>query len=475
MQLPTGAGKTHIFAEMAKASTQFENNVWIIVPRNELLEQASEKLLAIGASHGRIAPGYKESGAYNIHVVSKDTLVRRFDKIKRPPTFIIIDEAHIALDRYLEIAGMFPEAKILGVTATPERLDGRGLSEMYDALVLGPMINELVSHGYLCDIKYYAPPIEGLEKLHRKGTEYNADEVSELLAQRKIYGKALEHYDKLAHNRSCLIFCRSIKDADITAEKFSVDGKIFLPLNGRLSKKTRASRISALRSGEITGLTSCELATYGLDIPNLECIIMLRPTLSLALYHQMFGRGTRIHPDKDNCVVLDHVGNLRQHGAPWLDHTWNFEGRRKISRKKDETVPGRLCPEIDFMWCDEPSCVDCIHNSTGRKSLKEEIIEGQLEEVKGPVKFADVRPENKQIYIDRINKASYDYHSSGDNKAVADLLEVARELKRKPMWVYNQLSGDSKTVNVPLLHAIARIKGYKPGWAWFHSKQLRGR
>jgi superfamily II DNA or RNA helicase len=472
MQLPTGAGKTHIFAEMAKASRKHGNNVWIIVPRNELLEQASDKLSLINVPHGRIAPGYNESKAFNVHVISKDTLIKRVDKIKRNPDFIIIDEAHIALDRYLFFAECFPNAKILGVTATPERLDGRGLSEIYETLVLGPSIQELISYGYLCDIEYYAPPIEGLEKVHRRGTEYKPDELSEFLAARKIYGKAFDHYTKLADGRKCLIFCRSIKDADRTADKFSSDGRIFLPLNGHLSKKTRAARILALRNGEIDGLTSCELATYGLDVPSLECIVMLRPTLSRALYMQMIGRGLRPMAGKKNCIILDHVGNLQQHSEPWLQHEWNFEGREKTKRSKNESIILRLCPELGYRYCDKPSCVGCEHNSTGRRSLKEEIIEGQLEQVKGPVKFTDLEEEKKQKYVDRINESVHNYQACGDDRSLIDLLQVAKELNRGPLWVYNRLT-TGHTVNVSLLHAIAKIKKYKPGWVWFQRQRLK--
>jgi superfamily II DNA or RNA helicase len=484
MQLPTGAGKTIIFSEMAKAAKLKGGTVWIVVPRNELLMQSSESLEKIGVAHGRIAAGVNESLAYHVHCVSKDTLIRRYDKIKRKPDFIIVDEAHLALDRYIEIADMFSESKILGVTATPERLDGRGLSELYDTLVMGPSFGELIEHGYLTTVKYYSPPIDGIGDLHRRGTEYAPDELEDLLLRRKVYGRAIDHYRRHANGKPCLVFCRTVKAASETAQRFCDAGYKFENIDGTMSYKQRQGLISALRDGKIQGLTSCELVTYGLDVPRVECVIMLRPTLSRTLYMQMIGRGLRPYENKSECVVLDHVCNLQTHGHPFAEHDWQFYGTEKRGKKKvDPGVTLRLCPEIDFLYCEKRSCDGCPHNTTGRKSRKIEEIEGQLREVENPVKLANRPFTERRQYIDRINGLVDDYRNSDKETkderkkivsgVVGDMITIATALNRKPLWIYFQLTDPKDlTVNVTLLHEIARQKNFKVGWVYFCKRKI---
>ena len=474
MQLPTGAGKTIIFSEMGKSSLENQNTVWIIVPRNELLRQASDSLSKINVIHGRIDPKHQESTAFGLHVVSKDTLIRRYDKIKKHPDFIIIDEAHLALNRYIEIAEIFPDSKILGVTATPERLDGKGLSNLYEVLISGPTIQELINDGYLTGMSYFAPPIDGLNKVKRIGTEYSPKELSQLLERRKIYGKAIEHYEKHAKNKPAIVFCRSISDAEETAYRFNSAGYNFESIDGRMSYKKRKMLIDGLKDGTLQGLTSCELVTYGLDVPRVECIIMLRPTLSRALYMQMIGRGLRPYKGKDCCIILDHVGNLQEHGCPWEMNDWRFHGKERRKRTVDPTIRLRLCPDLDFLYCDKPSCVGCEHNQSGRKERKLEVVETELKEIKSPIKLSDLKPHKKLEYEKRIAKATDAFRELKPG-AVADLIKISDELGNNALWVYWKLSEDRRSVNITLLHEIAKEKGYNPGWAWFQKQKIERR
>ena len=221
LQMPTGAGKTVLFSDMVKHAEQKQNKTWILVPRNELLQQASDQLAEIGVNHGIIAAGYNESRAYNVHVVSSNTLIRRWNKIKNHPRFMIIDESHLFFHRQKEIKERFPDTKILGVTATPERLDGLGLNEIYETLIEGPDLKTLIELGFLSPFRYFCPPLEGLDKIHRKGTEYNPDELSELLQKRQIYGDAIRHYRTYADQKPAIVYCRSVNAASETAARFS--------------------------------------------------------------------------------------------------------------------------------------------------------------------------------------------------------------------------------------------------------------
>lgn len=474
VQAPTGSGKTVLFSAIVRMASQKANRVWVIVPRNELLEQASSTLSKFKIPHGRIAAGSAESRAFNVHIVSKDTLIRRLDRIKNWPDLVIVDEAHLALDRYLMFKKRIPGAHWIGVTATPERLDGRGLSEMYDVLILGPTIRWLAERGYLSDCEYYCPPLQGIENLHRRGTDYVADELEQLLEERKIYGEAISHYKKHADGRPALVFCRSIQSADKTADKFCSAGYRFENIDGTMSLRARQSLIDGLKDGRLQGLTSCELITYGLDVPRVGAIIMLRPTMSRTLYFQMIGRGLRPAPGKPNCIILDHVGNYLVHGHPMSDHAWQFEGREKRVHKPREELRLKLCPEIGFKYCNKPSCVGCEHNKSGRKRRELKTVDTELVKVES-VPLNHRPPAERQDLQDRINDAVSEYYSEPSNKPLNDLLDIAASIGRDAMWVYWRLNQERKSVNVPLLYEIRRLKGYKPGWAYFQKKSIEKR
>lgn len=497
VQAPTGSGKTAIFSEMVKAASSRGWNTWIVVPRNELLEQASDALLAVGVRHGRISATSTESAAFDVHVVSKDTLTRRLEmgRVKRPPQLMIVDECHLAIDRQIEFARAFdalapvgaPRTRILGFSATPERLDGRGLSELYQALVLGPTIPELVARGYLSGLRYFCPPIEGLGDVHRRGTEYDEAELEALLRARKVYGNAVEHYRRHADRRPALVFCRSVKAAAETAQRFCDSGYRFENIDGQMTYQRRRALISALRDGQIDGLTSCELITYGLDVPRVECVIMLRPTLSRTLFMQMIGRGLRPWTGKDSLVVLDHVGNLQEFGHPFSPHVWSFDGRERRKRAEAPAVVARLCPEMDFLYCDRPSCVGCPRAPVDGRDPRRppEVVDADLVEAASPVPMAE-RPEHERVFleaqIDHLAKTVATEMSGRAGAltptaagAVGELLEHARGLGRDPMWVYWRLSEGRASVNVPLLCEIGRQSGYKHGWAWWKAEEIRKR
>lgn len=488
LQLVTGGGKTVIFSAITNMANAREKIVWIITPRSELMDQASNHLTKYQVSHNFIRPNSAESRAYGVHIASKATLERRWDKIKRWPDLVIVDEAHLNFKFQVGLLKRLPEhCKVIGVTATPERLSGEGLSDIYEDIVYGPTIADMVELGFLSDMRYFCPPLPGLEEIHRRGTEYNPDELAELFQKRQVYGSAIGHYNRYAHGKPALAFTRGIKAADETAAKFRDAGYAFENVDGSMSSKRRKAMIKAFREGELQGLVNADLLTFGFDVPRVECIILLRPTLSRALFFQMIGRGLR--PSGDKCVVLDHVGCLSEHGHPLAPYEWQFTGHEKRSRKKGLAADTlKLCPKC-FMYTLSMPCENCGNaEATSRRGLKE--VDGRLVEIEGPVKLADRDPEEKQEYVDRINadiSAYQDAERQGeiDESAVADLLDAAADLGRGAMWVYWKLSATyldkdglrvpRKSVNSPLLYALGRLKGYKQGWAWMKKKEIRQR
>lgn len=509
IQAPTGSGKSAIFTEILSAVDKNKKKGWVIVPRTELLQQSSEHLKKWKTSHGIIAPAKNESKAYNIHVVSKDTLIRRYDKIKIHPDLILIDECHIALERQKEIAEKFPDSKIIGFTATPERADGSGLSELYEDLICGPSIPWLTEHDYLSQLRYFSPPIQGLDKLRKKGSDYDANDLALLLEKNKVYGEAIKHYKTHADGKKALVFCRDVKSAYETAERFSAAGYNFECIEGKMSAKKRKMLLDGLKNGELHGLTNCEIATYGLDIPSVEVGIMLRPTMSRALYFQMVGRILRPFPGKTYAMIFDHVNNLFEHSEPdypgipphYIEEIkWNFYGtkkrksdkcktckyERKSCPNKNEGIISRckwyefdpnsmsltLCPEC---WLNVPAtvkiCPKCGAVLQKRKNKKIEFVDTELKEIT-PVKLNDRPIEEKREIIDTINDNIHSYESGNITGAVGEMLKIADNLGYTAMWVYYELNQRERINNITLLHEIAKQCGYRSGWVHFQKKEI---
>jgi superfamily II DNA or RNA helicase len=491
IQSPTGSGKTPLFSAMCNSVVTKKKRAWIIVPRTELLKQASTHLLKWNVNHGVIAPGLNESNAYKIHVVSKDTLIRRYNKIKNWPDLMIFDESHLYIDRQHEIISHLPEySKVIGFTATPERMDGRGLSEVYNQLIEGPSIPWLTERGFLTELRYFSPPIEGLQNLHVRGTDYDQEELEELLKRKKIYGELIGHYSKHGRGKAALIFCRSVKSAYQTAERFREKGFNFHCIEGKLTPKKRKDLIDALTNGIIDGLTNCDICTYGLDVPRVEYGASIRPTLSRALYMQIIGRILRPFENKETgykkeeALFFDHVNLVLEHqdesypGVPLHyvpDITWNFHGNEKRKRKKDDKNI-KLCPLMDFLYCDKPSCRGCPHNPDNqipdqRKPMI--VVPTELEEIKKPIPLNERPIEERRELQDRINAAAMDYKNNMNPGAIGELIKIQEELGYSPLWIYWKLTPDDQyTINYPVLHEIARQKGYKPGWVHFIKKKI---
>ena len=497
VQLATGGGKTAIISEIMSSVLDKDKIGWFITPRKELLGQASKHFRKWGVNHNLIAPGCNESLAYNIHVISKDTLVRRWDKIKRWPDIILIDECHINYAFQIELEKRAPKTTIIiGWTATPERLSGEPLSKekggIYEIMIKGPSIPWLMERGFLTPLRYFSPPLDGLQdiKTNRTG-EYDEETLEELLKRRKVYGQVVDHYAKHSEGRAALIFCRSVKSAYQTAERFRDRGFNFQCIEGLQTDTERERLVRGLTTGEIQGLCGVDIFAYGLDIPRVEYGASVRPTESLSLYMQMIGRILRPYTDpvtgyvKQDAMFFDHVNLITSHqdpanpGVPLHyvpDITWNFDGTEK--RKKSKTTFSPVaCPHLDFMYCPKPHCTTCQYNpdksvTDARRPL--DIVPAELTEIKKPVSLNQRPPEERREIQDQIGAAVLEYKTNPGPLVVEKLLKIADDLGYQPLWVYHRLTEESRyTVNVPLLHEIARLKGYAPGWVFFTTKKIK--
>ncbi len=241
-----------------------------------------------------------------------------------------------------------------------------------------------------------------------------------------------------------------------------------------MSKEKRRAIIDGLRDGKLDGITNCELCTYGLDIPSVEVLILLRYTESRALFGQMIGRGLRPYEGKKFCYVLDHVGLLRAHQHPFADYSWSFYGAEKQRAMPGESVDTlQLCPSC-FLYFSGAVCPNCGGTARVKKPKEVQEVDGRLVEV-GNIPLGERPAEEQKEYQDRILEAVDACKTKIDPGAIGRLLEIADELKRAPMWVYWLLSDGNKAVNFPVLYEIARQKKYKSGWIYFKKTEIEGK
>ncbi len=361
---PTGSGKTVMFAYISQGTSRKGNRVLILVHRQELVDQTCRTLLAFGVDHGVIAAGRSPDRTHAVQVGSVQTVVRRLDYFR--PDLIIIDEAHHGTaGSWRKVLDANPQARILGVTATPERLDGKGLKDVFDDLIRGPEVSWLIDNGHLSRPRYYAPPqAANLTGLHMRGGDYAKDELAKAMDDKAITGDAVEHYARICGGVPAVAFCVSVAHAQHVAEQFQAAGFRAAVLDGTLDRDSRRDRVKALGDGRLQVLTSCEIINEGFDLPIVTAAILLRPTMSLGLHLQQVGRVLRPAPGKDRAIILDHVGNLARHGFAEDVRDWSLEGRPKKKKRKadDEAdVNVRQCPSCYCAHAPAASCPECGH------------------------------------------------------------------------------------------------------------------
>jgi DNA repair protein RadD len=377
--LPTGGGKTVCFSHIAQAAARKGNRVCILVHRAELLDQASRALTAMGVNHGRIAAGRSMDLSMGVQVASVGTLARRLHLL--PPDFLqllVVDEAHHSnAGTWARTLAHFHRAHLLGVTATPVRLDGCGLGEWYQSMVLGPSAAWLTEHGYLANARVLAPPGFDATGLRKRMGDFDAKQAAERVGC--IMGDAVGHYRKHLAGSTAIAFCCSVAHAEAVADAFQLQGITAASIDGSMDGATRRGLLEDLGTGRVKVLTSCQLIGEGIDVPSVGGCILLRPTSSVSLHLQMIGRCLRPSPGKPAAVILDHVGNTLRLGHHLEDRDWSLDGIRKRDREAAPSV--KVCPAcFAAMPSQARQCVECGHEfQPEKRELRQ--VDGELVEV----------------------------------------------------------------------------------------------
>lgn len=362
--LGCGGGKSVIQAEIARSATDKGNRVLFLVHRRELCQQISNTFARQGVNMELCS------------VCMVQTVSRHIDDIPKPQ-IIITDEAHHSTaNTYKKIYNRFPVVR-LGFTATPCRLNAGGLGEVYDDLITSVSTRWLIENNFLSPYKYYSVKLADTSGLHVKAGDYKADEVAELMQNKEIYGDTVRQWERLAKDKKTIVYCASVEASRMTAAEFSGAGYTAYSLDGTTSTEERMSVMERFRNGEIKILCNCDLFGEGLDVPDCECTVLLRPTQSLTLYIQQSMRSMRYMPDK-TAIIIDHVGNCYLHGLPDDDRKWTLESKTR----QQNTVKIRECPECYAVY--PPTLSKCPYcgaaavkeiRKTDKKTVEIDLVE----------------------------------------------------------------------------------------------------
>ena len=342
-QMPTGTGKTYLLTAVIDS---FVNNnpmekVWIVAHRRELVSQIDE---TVRKFHSYSASN-TSSLLSSVKAMSIQWLMRHYDEIEEEPGMIVIDEAHHALAKtYKEMWERFPNAKFLGLTATPCRLNGKGFTDLFDVLVQSWSVPEFISKGRLATYDFVSIKSDGvtqrlIDSLQKRGADgdYQNKEMDMLLNKKPSIERLYQSLEEFGKDRKGIVYAININHAQKITKLYQEHGVKAIAIDSKTPATERQQDIEAFKKGDIQVLVNVDIFSEGFDCPDVEFVQLARPTLSLAKYLQMVGRGLRVAKGKKNCVIIDNVGLYRVFGLPSQVWNWNamFEGKLKVGKKKE--------------------------------------------------------------------------------------------------------------------------------------------
>lgn len=421
--LPCGGGKTVTFAAICRGAADKGRKVLILCHRAELIEQISAALTDQDVQHGYIASAYDFVHGHQVYIASVFTLAKRLDWFI--PDLVVIDEAHhtTATTTWGRILAHYPLARRLGVTASPCRLSGEGLSDFFEELIEGPTYQELTDEGYLTPCKVYAPPTISTEDLHTRFGDYLANEVAAAANKPSVTGDAIVHYQRLTPGKRAVVFDVSVEAAKERAAAFRAAGFSADCIDGSLDASIRRNLVSDFRTGRIQVLTSCDLISEGFDLPAIEVGICLRPTQSLGLFLQQTGRTLRPFEGKSVSVIFDHAGNCHRFGLPTQTRSWSLSGVDEVSHARKPVDSVRVCPQCFSAQSPRTLvCGSCGHKFAPRPRTVVEK-EGELAEL-----------TVEQLIIQRQRREAR--QGQGRTKSIEGLIAIGRSrgMKNPEGW-----------------------------------------
>ncbi|MBV1610960.1 DEAD/DEAH box helicase [Listeria monocytogenes] len=405
--LRLGAGKSVILSEIIRMTTYNKNNVLFLVHRKELIDQIRNTLTMNDVDMNFV----------NLGMVQ--TVVRRLEKTSEPALIIIDESHHVLANSYKKIINHFSNAKVVGFTATPVRINGGGLGDINDMLIEKVNVKWLIENQFLAPYKYFAPEIVQTETLDIKRTgEFDMTGLDDQFNKRMIWGDVIKHYQKLANGEQAILYASSLYQSEKMAMSFASVDITSAHIDGKTPKSIRDDVVKRFREGKIKVLCNLDLIGEGFDVPDCSTVIMLRPTQSLSLYIQQSMRGMRYRTGK-TAIIIDHVGNVNRFGLPDMERKWSLEAKKGSNSNKAE-APVKICPDC-FMTVLSTNikCSHCGHE------FKVEVKPIQVDEA------AELQEITEAVF--KVN-----YSSPSECTNMKELYEYAKEHNYKRGWAFHQ-------------------------------------
>lgn len=441
LQLATGGGKTVIGLNIVSGAAQKSNSVIFTVHRKQLLDQTEAAFKTAGIKHGFIAAG-KPTGDNLVNIAMLQTLQNRMAELT-PPKLLIVDECHISSSKgaaevikWVRDAGGY----VIGLSATPRRTDGQGLSGQFDFIVQGPPMSWLIENKFLSPYDLKAP--EFLPDMSGVGTakgDYIQSQAEKILNNTAITGNAIEEYKKYCDGAACIVFANSVKHAHDVAAEFCAAGYKFVAIDATTPDDERRKAIEDLEARRIHGVCNYGLCIEGLNIPLVECVIILRATKSLIVWLQAIGRGLRFIEGKI-CTIIDSTGNVYRHDLPCAKREWSLDGKKKRS-VDEKPIALKHCAKCKAIY-------SAKHTSCPRCGATQQIIHKEIKTQKGALK-AVTKEDIEAVQAARRQRKIEEWQADTYEKLVA--LGVKRGYDNPQYWarlkiqIRSKKNGNKKT------------------------------
>lgn len=413
---PAGSGKSVVIAEIARRAVEKGGHVLFMVHRKELVEQIRETFKA------------DEIDLAHTTIMTVGRIKNRLGKLPKP-TLIITDETHHALAKtYLTIYDHYSDVTRLGFTATPWRLSGKGLKDVYDDMVEGPSVQWLIDHSYLADFTMYGYDSGDDSQLKKSSTGDYTGRSMDDYAKTIIRGDVIKTWREKANGRKTIVYCHAVWFSKEVTQAFNNAGIKAAHVDSKTPAGERSKIMADFKAGKIMVLCNCDLISEGFNVPDCSCVVLLRPTESLVLYIQQSMRSMRFVPGK-HAVIIDQVGNFKKFGTPAAPHTWTLEDHKK----KKGNGGGQPGPPVR-------TCEKCFA-----------VIPAQSRIC--PICGAEIEVTKTELDIDRD----------------ASLDDVTQFKPFAASYIVTKRPSELKTRQD--LEEYAKAKGYKPGWVYYQLKK----
>lgn len=422
-------GKTVVMAEIARRTTTNNNRVMFLIHRKEVLDQAIKTFKEQDVKMNLTTMGMVQ------------TLTRRVDKLPVPDV-ILVDEAHHALAKsYQRILKQFPKAIVLLFTATPHRTGRMQLDQIADDIIVGQSIHELTDKGFLAPFRYFQPPNDFDSKLLKRGStgDFTNESMQEAMSTR-IFGHIVKQYKRIASGMQAVVYTYSIDSAHKIAAEFNEAGITARSVNGKTPQDMRDHIVRMFRDQRIKILVNVNLFTEGVDLPNVDCVIMARPTASLALYLQFSMRCLNPRPGK-TAIIIDHANNFKQFGYPDDDRDW----KQAIKSGKQKSKTLLTDPGLSIVTCDY--CFAVVKAS--------EVKDGKCPICGKPIKVHEAKPVSDVDLVE----------------ATKERQKAIREIVKSDLLKSVATKSVSELHSLRELQAYAKLHGYKKGWCYYIAKR----